>query len=378
VGAGLILLALLDMGLAVLHVQQESPISNRLSHLLWRGLVGATRRLSERRRGAVLAWGIPLMIGGSIAFWIVLLTCGFGLLFTPFIHRPDQFVIKDRPPSPGFLDALYFSAVSFSTLGFGDVVPVGMVVRLLAVLEGASGLLTISLAVTYLVAVFPVITRTLTLAVALGQEMGGRADGLLLAQRYVAADHTGAFGERLSRLADELLYLGLAHSYYPLLFYVRPREVHESFVRALALVQGIVTVRYVLDPRVHKALVADPRLMALEEALLYTLHALEESIHFRLQDDTGGGRDEEQLRAAFRALAEEAEARGLAVSPLDDQPLYAYVRFRHATDSYIRAYAHSAAYDPDAVWASYDRRARDTAPVAPSSEREPNHRRWAA
>src|SRR6266542_4922421 len=153
-GAALVVLALADMGLAVLHIERESPLSNALSRLVWRGLVRASAPLSERQRGRLLSWGIPLLIGGTVAFWMSLIILGFGLIFAPAIAQPDLFVVRDRPQSLAFEDALYFSAVSFLTVGYGDVVPAQPLLRFMAVLEGACGLLTISLSVTYLVAIF--------------------------------------------------------------------------------------------------------------------------------------------------------------------------------------------------------------------------------
>ncbi len=51
---------------------------------------------------------------------------------------------------PNFADALYFSAVTFSTLGYGDIVLTPQW-RLFGALEGASGLLLIGWSTAYLV-----------------------------------------------------------------------------------------------------------------------------------------------------------------------------------------------------------------------------------
>lgn len=51
----------------------------------------------------------------------------------------------------GFETALYFSTVSFSTLGYGDVVPVEQW-RIFAALEGVDGFLLIGWSTAYLVA----------------------------------------------------------------------------------------------------------------------------------------------------------------------------------------------------------------------------------
>ena len=51
----------------------------------------------------------------------------------------------------GFENALYFSTVTFSTLGYGDVLPAHQW-RLFAALEGANGFLLIGWSTAYLIA----------------------------------------------------------------------------------------------------------------------------------------------------------------------------------------------------------------------------------
>jgi hypothetical protein len=121
-------------------------------------------RLSASARDELLAWGAPLMIGGIIVFWSVLYVVGFALLYVPYVHNPSAFALLDVAPQDALGDALYFSALSFFTLGYGEIVPVHPVARLLAVLQGALGLTTLSLSVTYLLSVYPLIGRKMGLA----------------------------------------------------------------------------------------------------------------------------------------------------------------------------------------------------------------------
>jgi hypothetical protein len=236
-GLALIGLSLLDVFLTVLHVQVESPISNELNRALWRVLVAVSRRLPKRPRDEVLGWGAPLMIGGILAFWSVLYIVGFALLYLPFIHDAGVFSLSDIGPRTALGDALYFSAISFFTIGYGDIVPIHPISRLLGVLEGGLGLVTLSLSVTYLLSIFPLIGRKTGLAEALNQETAGRSDGVVIAQRYVRTGRYEALAQRLSGINDELMKIGQSHGLYPVLYYVRPREVHQSFVRVLALLQ---------------------------------------------------------------------------------------------------------------------------------------------
>jgi hypothetical protein len=163
-GAVLILVSVVDISMTVLHVQAESPLSNAANRLVWRLLKGVTAPLPRRLRDEVLAWGLPIMVGAGLGLWIVLYVVGFGLVYLPMLGDPALFSGTNRPVGASLEDATYFSAVTFFTLGYGDVVPVHPVPRLLAIVEAASGLLAIALTVAYLLAVYPFIAREQALA----------------------------------------------------------------------------------------------------------------------------------------------------------------------------------------------------------------------
>jgi hypothetical protein len=55
----------------------------------------------------------------------------------------------DRPS-----ELLYFSLITLSTIGYGDLVPVGGETRMLAALEGVTGVLYIAITVAILVSRF--------------------------------------------------------------------------------------------------------------------------------------------------------------------------------------------------------------------------------
>jgi hypothetical protein len=363
-GLGLILLSSLDLFLTVLHTDTESPISSRVLRGFWGLWVGLSRRLPTGLREEALSWGAPLMIAGNIGFWVAGFILGFAGLYLPLIHGPGFFSIEPpvRQTAPG--DALYFSAVTFFTIGYGDISPIHPLTRLASTAQGGFGLLTISLAVTYLLSVFPIINRKRTLAVALNNETGGRTDALIIVERYVCPGRFEALGDHLRALNEDLLSLAQAHAFFPVLYYVRPRQVGQSFARVLAIVQGLVTtLRYGLDPKEHAEVVNDPRLIELEEGLLYALHGLAEAYHLSPHSETGdeASRARENLHALARGLAE----RGLRpVSPADPESAARHERFRLATDRYIRAYAGNLGFEAADLWATHDPRERDVALVS--------------
>lgn len=113
----------------------------------YEGLVLTQRRIARehlRRRLKVLH-AISLLIVLHVAeIWV------FGLVMWVLLLWPACGAIAG-PDSAHFLDHIYLSAVSYTTVGFGDVAPVGPV-RLLVATESLVGLVLItwSASFTYL------------------------------------------------------------------------------------------------------------------------------------------------------------------------------------------------------------------------------------
>ncbi len=64
----------------------------------------------------------------------------FGYELLKFFHPGD---LLQGNLSLGFLDVVYFSGITFSTLGYGDVVPLGPA-RFMAAMEALTGLVLIA------------------------------------------------------------------------------------------------------------------------------------------------------------------------------------------------------------------------------------------
>ncbi|MDI1251679.1 potassium channel family protein [Thermomonas sp.] len=85
-----------------------------------------------------------------LALHIVEIWC-YGLVYWGLTWVPDTGFVHGEHGMDRLFDAVYFSAATFSTVGFGDLSPVGAI-RLVAGLEAVTGLLLItwSASFTYL------------------------------------------------------------------------------------------------------------------------------------------------------------------------------------------------------------------------------------
>jgi hypothetical protein len=163
-GGLMALVALRDIVHTIFHPSGRGGVSRHLMAAVWR--LGRRGR-RERWLGHVTG---PMAMGLVALTWLVLLQVGFALIYWP--HLPEGFVYgsglgpEDRA---GFFDAMYLSAVALSTLGFGDIVPITAWLRIVVPTQSLVGFALISAAVSWVLQVYPALTRRRSLAVRLAQ-----------------------------------------------------------------------------------------------------------------------------------------------------------------------------------------------------------------
>lgn len=397
----LLVLVLFDILVTVFHPHVESPLSNRFHRVTWQIF-----RLCDRLAGAradrwgILGWALPVMIPGLIVSWLAIILVAFALIYLPWITDPAVFA-RAEASVIRLADALYFSGATLTTVGFGDIHPIAWPVRLIAVVEAGSGIITVSLSVAYLLSVYPQMAQKRRVAIALDADVAGRPSALPFVRRYLSPDaaQSNEIGLRLRELANEILTLAESHEAHPVLFYARPPHVRYSFLRLLVTLQNLVALlRYGLSPACHGHIVNNPQLLLLEQTVHYSLRRLNASCHIGAVDRDSSDAIVAELEADFNRICDDLEALGLmsarqqvtgavpavvaatanpeglappnspvavpgentfdpALDLRTSSPATAYIAFRLATDPYISAYADATAFalvdarrDFDTAW----------------------------
>jgi hypothetical protein len=164
------------------------------------------------------------MAGGFLG-WVGSLWIGFALIYLPFI---DRFSYSETVPfgSKGIAEALYVSAVSLTTVGFGDVVASSDALRLVTVAESASGLAAITAAITYLLSVYPLVTRQR------GAALHASDLGLIEPAQVVRVAMQGG-PTVVADLQQALIEAHQNVTRFPVLYYFHPDQPEESMNRLL-------------------------------------------------------------------------------------------------------------------------------------------------
>ena len=154
-GAGLVLLMLVDVFRTLLYPHGSGPVGRAIMRGFW--LV--SRKL--RGRGSFIA--APLAMAAVIGAWASFAAVGWALLYLP--HLTDGFVYGAGVPlRADFAEALYISLVTLSTVGFGDIVAVHPLLRLVVALQAVTGFGLLTATVTWILQTYPALNRRRALA----------------------------------------------------------------------------------------------------------------------------------------------------------------------------------------------------------------------
>ncbi|MDQ0757326.1 potassium channel family protein [Arthrobacter sp. B3I4] len=154
-GAGLVLLMLVDVFRTLLYPHGSGPLGKAIMRGFWL----ASRKL--RGRGSAIA--APLAMAAAIGAWAALAAIGWALLYLP--HLTTGFVHGAGVPQGGdFAEALYLSLVTLSTVGFGEIAPVHPLLRLVVALQAVTGFGLLTATVTWILQMYPALNRRRALA----------------------------------------------------------------------------------------------------------------------------------------------------------------------------------------------------------------------
>ena len=120
------------------------------------------RRAGTRHERLSLAG--PVAFVTVIATWAGLLVLGWALVFWP--HMPGGFRFDAGIEAGGsdFVHALNISLVTLTTLGFGDITPTSDALRLILPLEALLGFGLLSASISWLISIYPALSRRRSLA----------------------------------------------------------------------------------------------------------------------------------------------------------------------------------------------------------------------
>jgi hypothetical protein len=260
VGIAVLVVTIVDILWTTLWVDGGSgPLSSRLTSWLWRGL-----RQFGSERSRVLSLAGPIILTTTLVVWVAAIWGGWTLVF----GSSGASLTNARSGTPvTWIDRIYFVAYTMFTMGNGDFYPADGGFQIAASLTTASGMLFVTMGVSYVLSVLGAVSDKRSFA----SSVTG------LGERSETVVETGWDGEDfegihppLNSLAAGLDTLATQHKAYPILHYYHSEEAkHASTMAVVIFDEALTVLRFGVteDDRPNHALVEN-YLETLNEAFI--------------------------------------------------------------------------------------------------------------
>ena len=209
VGAFFLLLAVVDILWTTLWVEGGAgPLTSRLMSSTWKTLKTVS---GERPRVLSLSGSLILILG--LTMWIALLWAGWTFLFA----GGEGSLTDTRDTGPiSLTERFYFVGYTVFTMGNGDFTPNDGIWQVATSLTTASGMLFVTLSVTYVLNVLSSVTQERSLANSING-LGAQSSEIL--ETSWDGDSFQGLEVPLNMIANQLDTLTANHKAYPILHY---------------------------------------------------------------------------------------------------------------------------------------------------------------
>lgn len=229
-GAGLLLFVAADTAVTALWLDGGMAAVPRA---VTRMLEAASSRIRANWVRSLLA---SLALIGTISIWLLLMWAGWSLVF---LSGTNSLAYADGTGSPTWHEHVYFAGYTIVTLGNGEFMPQGAAWQTATVLASASGILFITLAVSYLIRFLGAAVERRALAAHILSVADDPVELLLQAWRGDRFDGLDPF---LAHVTPRISHLAEQHLAFPLLHHQHSQRKQNSGGRAIFVLDEALTI----------------------------------------------------------------------------------------------------------------------------------------
>jgi len=187
------------------------------------------------RRDSFLSLYGPLSLFILIGTWVAGLITAFGVISWGLSLDPIH----------GIFSHLYFSGITFFTVGYGDLTPKTPGAKLAAVIEAGTGLAFLATVIGYLPVLYQLFSRREIQVIMLDARAGSPPTATVLLTRHGQGESMAALQELLHEWELWFALVLESHLSYPMLSYYRSQHDNESWIAGLAAIMDTCAIMLV-------------------------------------------------------------------------------------------------------------------------------------
>jgi hypothetical protein len=233
IGIIVLLVTAADLINTSLSVRGAGFITKRLSKSIWSVLLTINKKMGRRK---VLEIGGAVILVSILINWLLLIWISASLLF---ISQPDSLMNVETNSPTTVVNKIFYTGYTLSTLGLGDIEPEGNFWDILTAILSFTGLILISIAITYLI---PVVSAEITkrkISVTINT-IGGSVEEMLL--NYWDGKDFKELERPFFPLIDSIILHAQNHKAYSVLHFFHSSDKREAFVLNIANLDELLTV----------------------------------------------------------------------------------------------------------------------------------------
>lgn len=232
-GLCILLIITFDLIRTALSVSGPGFLSRRISKTIWRGLLMTSDYSGTKR---ILEMGGAIILVSIIFSWLLLIWLSSSLLF---ISQPDSLMNVETNTSASISSKIFYTGYTLSTLGLGDMEPDGPFWEILTAILGFTGLILISIAITYLISVVSAEIQKRRISVYINT-LGCSVDEILL--NYWNGKDFKELDAPFVNLTSLIILHAQNHKAYSVLHFFHTSEKKEAFVLNITNLDEVLTI----------------------------------------------------------------------------------------------------------------------------------------
>jgi hypothetical protein len=356
-GAALLFFVIKDVYVTILQARGRSgPVSEFVYRSIWRIARAVAFKLSRSRRHKLLNSVGPALMPLIVSVSIILVILGYALIYFP--GMPEKFNFGREAVGSRFVDSIYFSGTTLTTVGFGDISPDAPEMKIVAIIEAVSGFGLISLAVTYLIVVYAALERKRAIALSFYHSAEGGADVVGFIKHHFVAGRLSGLTATLRTAARDLQETMESHVEHPIIHYFHPVQVYKGMPRVLFLSLEICAViKSCLDRQEYSDLHDHPAVLTMESSALHVLNELSVYLDLKRRENKSFETRPEEIhrwRTRYEQTLRRLNEAGIKTEPDTAKGWEIYQAKRGEWEQQLSLFARHLGYDWDEVTGDRD------------------------
>ena len=206
--------------------------------------------VQNRGYSKLLEYKVVFIIGGMVSSWITLSWIGTALIYA---SDYDSVINGQSGVAAYFIEKVYFTGYTLSTLGQGDFIPSGYFWEIYTSIASFVGFIIITICITYIVPVISNIAQKNKLALKIASL--GESTEKILINGYNGNDFS-SFTAECDDLADDIFLYAENHTSYPILHHVHNHEKNQNIILKLMSIDEAcnILLRHVPEQKIKEKL----------------------------------------------------------------------------------------------------------------------------